>query len=148
VFLDREAVRDEVHSPLWQAGLYQPPGRDVILDPAKLVRGLARVCDERGITIHEHTPIRAVERRASGLRLTSEDGATLAADHVVVATSAYSGWLRRLESQFVPFYDYVLVSEPMTPEQRAAIGWQRRQGMSDANNQFHYFRLTADNRIL
>ena len=53
-----------------------------------------------------------------------------------------------LESQFVPVYDYVLVSEPLTPEQRASIGWARRQGMSDANNQFHYFRLTADDRIL
>ena len=26
VFLDRDAARDEVHSPLWQAGLYRPPG--------------------------------------------------------------------------------------------------------------------------
>ena len=50
--------------------------------------------------------------------------------------------------QFVPVYDYVLVSEPLTPDQRASIGWARRQGMSDANNQFHYFRLTADDRIL
>jgi glycine/D-amino acid oxidase-like deaminating enzyme len=148
VFLDREAVQAEVHSPLWLAGLYQPPGRDVILDPAKLVRGLARVCEERGITIHEQTRVRAVEREAGGVRLTTDDDAALTADHVVVATSAYSGWLRRLESHFVPVYDYVLVSEPLTPEQRASIGWARRQGMSDANNQFHYFRLTADDRIL
>jgi glycine/D-amino acid oxidase-like deaminating enzyme len=49
---------------------------------------------------------------------------------------------------FVPVYDYAIVSEPLTPEQRASIGWRRRQGMSDANNQFHYFRLTADDRIL
>ena len=111
-------------------------------------RGLARVCEERGITIHEHTRVQAVERQAGGVRLTTDDGAALAADHVVVATSAYSGWLRRLESHFVPVYDYVLVSEPLTPDQRASIGWARRQGMSDANNQFHYFRLTADDRIL
>jgi glycine/D-amino acid oxidase-like deaminating enzyme len=148
VFLDRDAIKAEVHSPLWLAGLYQPPGRDVILDPAKLVRGLARVCEERGIAIHEGTPVRAVERRAGGVRLTTETGATLEAGHVVVATSAYSGWLRRLETQFVPVYDYVLVSDPLTPAQRASIGWERRQGMSDANNQFHYFRLTADDRIL
>ena len=32
--------------------------------------------------------------------------------------------------------------------QRESIGWERRQGLSDANNQFHYFRLTADDRIL
>ena len=152
VFLDRDAIQAEVHSPIWQAGLYQPPGRDVVLDPAKLVRGLARACEERGVVIHEGTRVRAVERRAGGVRLRTEAGAELSAelsaDHVVVATSAYSGWLRRLESQFVPVYDYVLVSDPLTPEQMASIGWARRQGMSDANNQFHYFRLTADDRIL
>ena len=72
----------------------------------------------------------------------------MTADHVVVATSAYSGWFGRLSNQFVPVYDYVLVSDPLTPEQRESIGWRRRQGMSDSNNQFHYFRLTADDRIL
>jgi glycine/D-amino acid oxidase-like deaminating enzyme len=149
VFLDRDAVQAEVHSPIWQAGLYSPPqGRDLLVDPAKLVRGLARVADERGVTIHERTRVHAVERRAAGIRLTTDDGAILDADQVVVATSAYSGWLRRLESQFVPVYDYALVTDPLTPEQRASIGWARRQGMSDANNQFHYFRLTADDRIL
>jgi glycine/D-amino acid oxidase-like deaminating enzyme len=70
------------------------------------------------------------------------------ASQVVVATSAYSAWLRRLGSLFVPVYDYVLVSEPLTPDERRTIGWARRQGLSDANNQFHYFRLTADDRIL
>jgi glycine/D-amino acid oxidase-like deaminating enzyme len=147
-FLDREAIQAEVHSPIWLAGLYQPPGRDVVLDPAKLARGLARVCQDRGIVIHEDTRVRAVDRRAGGVRLTTEAGATLDADHIVVATSAYSGWLRRLESHFVPVYDYVLVSDPLTPAQMTSIGWERRQGMSDANNQFHYFRLTADDRIL
>jgi glycine/D-amino acid oxidase-like deaminating enzyme len=75
-------------------------------------------------------------------------GAVVSAAHVVVATSAYSGWLRRLRPLFVPVYDYVLVSEPLTPAQRAAIGWTWREGLSDSNNQFHYFRLTADDRIL
>jgi glycine/D-amino acid oxidase-like deaminating enzyme len=49
---------------------------------------------------------------------------------------------------FVPVYDYVLVTEPLTAEQRASIGWARRQGLSDSGYQFHYFRLTADDRIL
>jgi glycine/D-amino acid oxidase-like deaminating enzyme len=147
-FLDGEAARAEVHSPLWQAGLYRPPGRDVLLDPAKLCRGLARVARERGVAIHEGTPIRHIARRAGGVTLTSAAGARVRADHAVVATSAYSGWLDRLGSSFVPVYDYALVSEPLTAEQREAIGWRRRQGLSDGNNQFHYFRLTADDRIL
>ena len=147
-FMDRARVQSEVHSPLWLAGLYRKPGRDVLVDPAKLVRGLARVCEERGVTIHESTRVSGVERRAGAVRVRNEGGPVVSADHVVVATSAYSGWLSRLANHFVPVYDYVLVSDRMTPEQRQSIGWQRRQGMSDANNQFHYFRLTADDRIL
>jgi glycine/D-amino acid oxidase-like deaminating enzyme len=147
-FLDRDAVRAEVHSPIWQAGLLGTPDRAVLVDPAKLVRGLARVCAERGVAIHEHTRVTDVRRRAGGVTVTTADGARVEATHVVVATSAYSGWLRRLQSRFVPVYDYALVSDPLTPEQREAIGWRGRQGMGDANNQFHYFRLTADDRIL
>jgi glycine/D-amino acid oxidase-like deaminating enzyme len=147
-FLDREAAQAEVHSPLWHAGLYRPPGRDVLLDPVKLARGLARVARERGIRIHEGTRVTRLDRRASGIVVRTANGARVSAANVVVATSAYSGWLPRLESAFVPVYDYALVSEPLTPEQHDAIGWQRRQGLSDGNNQFHYFRLTADDRIL
>jgi glycine/D-amino acid oxidase-like deaminating enzyme len=148
VFLDRDAAQAEVHSPLWHAGLYRPPGRDVLVDPAKLCRGLARVARERGVTIHEHTRVTGLTRRAGGVDIATDAGATLRADHVVVATSAYSGWLPRLAPLFVPVYDYVLVSDPLTPAQHESIGWAKRQGLSDANNQFHYFRLTADDRIL
>jgi glycine/D-amino acid oxidase-like deaminating enzyme len=147
-FLDREAARAEVHSPLWHAGLYRPPGRDVMLDPVKLCCGIARVARQRGVAIHERTRVTGLRRRAGGVDVSTEIGATVRADQVVVATSAYSGWLPRLKSLFVPVYDYVLVSEPLTPEQRASIGWARRQGLGDGNNQFHYFRLTADDRIL
>ena len=147
-FLDRKAVQAEVHSPVWQAGLYRPPGRDVLLDPAKLCRGIARVAHDRGVRIHEGTPVVRVERRAGGVTLATADNGRVQARHVVVATSAYSGWLDRLGSLFVPVYDYAIVSDPLTPDQREAVGWRRRQGLADANNQFHYFRLTADDRIL
>lgn len=146
-FLDTEAIRAEVHSPLWHAALFRR-GEDVMVDPVKLVRGLKRVAVERGVAVHERTRVASVARRAGGVRLTTATGAVLDADHVVVATSAYSGWLPRLQSQFVPVYDYALVSDPLTPDQRESVGWRRRQGMADGNNQFHYFRLTADDRIL
>jgi glycine/D-amino acid oxidase-like deaminating enzyme len=41
-----------------------------------------------------------------------------------------------------------LTTEPLTPQQLDSIGWKNRQGLSDISNQFHYYRLTADNRIL
>jgi glycine/D-amino acid oxidase-like deaminating enzyme len=48
----------------------------------------------------------------------------------------------------VPVYDYALMTEPLSPVQLDSIGWANRQGVGDAANQFHYYRLTADNRIL
>jgi glycine/D-amino acid oxidase-like deaminating enzyme len=48
----------------------------------------------------------------------------------------------------VPVYDFVLMTEPLTPAQRAAIGWSRRQGLGGSGNQFLYYRLSADDRIL
>jgi glycine/D-amino acid oxidase-like deaminating enzyme len=146
-FLDRDEVQAEVHSPLWHAGLVRSPERAVLIDPLKLCRGLGRVAIERGAQVYEGTRVTGLARVAGGVVVRTESS-EVRADHVVVATSAYSGWLGRLSTLFVPVYDYVLASEPLTPEQRASIGWQGRQGMTDANNQFHYFRLTADDRIL
>lgn len=186
VFLDREAVQAEVHSPLWQAGALAGADEAVLLDPAKLCRGLARVATELGVIVHEGTRVMSLERTARGVRVRTTDwsaerdeplglgrriglsfepgelsgrparppadgdgsSGTLQASHVVIATSAYSGWYPRLRPLFVPVYDYVLVSDPLRPDQRTAIGWAGRQAMTDTNNQFHYFRLTADDRIL
>jgi glycine/D-amino acid oxidase-like deaminating enzyme len=151
IFLDGDAARSEVHSPRWTAGAWHPDSC-VMLNPAKLARGLARVARERGAVLHERTRATGLERVAGGVRVATvaADGAPgeIRARHAVVATSAYSGWLPRLRPLFVPVYDYVLVSEPLTPAQREAIGWRNRQGLADANNQFHYFRLTADDRVL
>jgi glycine/D-amino acid oxidase-like deaminating enzyme len=72
----------------------------------------------------------------------------VSAEHVIVGTSAYSAWLRRLAPVFVPVYDYALMTEPLSVAQREAIGWGGREGMSDAGNQFHYYRQSADHRIL
>ena len=146
-YLDEAEVQAEVHSPRWKAGIVAPAYDNVMVNPARLCWGLKRVALERGVVIREHTRVAGIDRDGDGVLVRAEDGEARAG-HAVIATSAYSGWRRRLRSLFVPVYDYVLVSDPMTPEQHASIGWKGRQGMSDSNHQFHYFRLTADNRIL
>ena len=147
-FLDRDELQATVHSPRFLAGIRQGPDDNVMVNPAKLARGLAVAAERRGVAIHEGTRVERLDRRAGGVRLTTGGGGTVDAARAVVATSAYSAWLRRLEPLFVPVYDYVLLTEPLTPAQRAAIGWAGREGLSDSGYQFHYFRLTADDRIL
>ena len=45
-------------------------------------------------------------------------------------------------------YDDVLATEPLTAEQLAAVRWRDRTGVADSGNQFHSYRLTADDRVL
>jgi glycine/D-amino acid oxidase-like deaminating enzyme len=40
------------------------------------------------------------------------------------------------------------MTEPLSDVQQRAIGWANHQGVSDMGNQFHYYRRTADGRIL
>ena len=41
----------------------------------------------------------------------------------------------------------MVVTEPLGEDRLAAIGWRNRQGLEDARNLVHYFRLTADGRL-
>ncbi|HLU98729.1 MAG TPA: FAD-dependent oxidoreductase [Thermobifida alba] len=146
VELDADQMRAEVDSPTYLGGIHDRDGV-AMLHPAKLAWGLRRACLELGVRIFEHTPVRAVRAEPGRLRLESRGG-SVAARQVAWGTGAFPGPLRRLRAFVVPVYDYALMTEPLTAEQRAAVGWSGRAGMSDAANQFHYYRLTADNRIL
>jgi glycine/D-amino acid oxidase-like deaminating enzyme len=70
------------------------------------------------------------------------------AGQVALGTGAFGPLLRRIGNYVIPVWDYVLVTEPLSAAQLASLGWRDRRGASDMGNQFHYFRLTADNRIL
>jgi glycine/D-amino acid oxidase-like deaminating enzyme len=145
--LSAEEVRKEVDSPTYLGGLHRPDGGGLV-DPGALVRGLARVALERGVTIHEGSPVVGIDPRGTGVVVRTAAGA-VTADRAVLATNAYSHTvLPRTGRWFVPVYDYVLLTAPLTDEQLGRIGWHNRQGLADAANQFHYYRLTPDQRIL
>ncbi|MDH2416853.1 FAD-dependent oxidoreductase [Nocardioides sp. CER19] len=149
--LDQAGVRALVDSPTYVGGLLEPHGT-ALVEPARLAWGLRQACLDAGVVIHEGTRVTALDRGAAGLRLeTASDagpGGSVRAGQVALATNAFPPLLRRLSLMTVPVYDYVLMTEPLTAEQMAAIGWSGRQGIGDSANQFHYYRLTRDNRIL
>jgi glycine/D-amino acid oxidase-like deaminating enzyme len=146
LLLDRDATRAEVDSPTYLAGLWQR-GSSATVDPARLAWGLRRAALEDGVRIFERTAVRRLSREPAGTLLETDRG-RLRADRVVLATNAYPPLVRSIRRYVIPVYDYVLVTEPLSPTQRAAVGWERRQGVSESGNRFHYYRLTPDDRIL
>ena len=144
--LDAEQARAEVHSPTYHGAVYLPDGRAVV-DPARLAWGLAAAAEKAGGHLHEGSAVTSLEREGKGV-LARTGAGSVRARRVVIATSAFPPLVRAIRRYVVPVWDYVLVSEPLSAEQRASLGWAKRQGLTDLANQFHYYRLTSDDRVL
>jgi glycine/D-amino acid oxidase-like deaminating enzyme len=144
--LSAEETRARVDSPTYLGALHEPDGT-ALVDPARLVWGLAAAAERLGVEIHEGTRVTSIRDEGDRVRLLTPSGTALAR-RVVLGTSAFPSPLRRLRPFVVPVWDHVLATEPLTPEQRSAIGWKGAEGVSDAGNQFHYYRLTDDDRLV
>jgi glycine/D-amino acid oxidase-like deaminating enzyme len=143
---DREAVQAEVASPTYLGGIWDKTDAGLV-HPGKLVAGLADAARGAGVRIHERTRATEIEDAGAGVRVVVPGG-EVRARSVLLATSAYPPLLRAIRRYVAPVYDYALMTEPLSPAQRESIGWRRRQGLGDMANQFHYYRLTSDERIL
>jgi glycine/D-amino acid oxidase-like deaminating enzyme len=146
VFDDAAAMRAEVDSPIYRGGAWIKDAGGV-LDPAKLVLGLYDAAGRAGVRVHEKTPVRGLEEAGDRVAVRTAAG-SLSARRVVVGTSAYPSPIPAIGRYIAPVYDYALMSEPLSAEQLRTIGWRRRQGIGDGGNRFHYYRLSADDRIL
>jgi glycine/D-amino acid oxidase-like deaminating enzyme len=140
--LNAEQMQAQIKSPLYLGGILATEGG--ILNPIKLIDGLKRVALQQGIHLFENS---AVTNLKQG-EIHTEKG-LLRSQKIILAADVYSHFLfPKLLHRFLPLYDYILVSQPLTQSQLETIGWKNRQGVTDARTFFNYYRLTLDNRIL
>lgn len=144
-YLDREQAGAVVISPLFIGGIKRTDS--AIINPAQLAWGLRKSCLESGVKLYEGSPVTKLEEAKDQVIAHTAHG-RVRARRVALATNAYPPLLKRISYYVVPVYDYALMTEPLTLAQRDSIGWYGREGLSDGNNQFHYFRTTAEGRIL
>jgi glycine/D-amino acid oxidase-like deaminating enzyme len=144
--LDDTQVRAEVDSPTYLGGLWQMDAT-ALVEPARLAWGLRQAALDAGVRIYEGTVATGLESHLGAVHVRTPDG-EVRSDRVLLGTNVFPSLLRRRRLMTVPVYDYVLMTEPLSPAQKASVGWDRRQGVGDASNMFHYYRLTRDDRIL
>ena len=145
-FLDRDEIQSMVHSPTYLAATHDSSSV-ALVDPARLAWGLRRACIDLGVRLFEQSPVTGLDKSGAGMRATTSDG-HVNANQIALATNAFPPLLKRLSHYVVPVYDYAIATEPLSSDQWDAIGWSDGQGIGDAGNQFHYYRPTADGRIL
>jgi glycine/D-amino acid oxidase-like deaminating enzyme len=113
------------------------------IQPAKLVRGLARAVEGAGGVIHEQTRALAVEAGA----VRTEHG-TVRADVVVQATEGYTPDLAGRRRMLAPVWSLIVATEPLPPQVWSEIGWDQRETLTDGRHLIIYAQRTADDRIV
>lgn len=144
--LDAEATRSLVDSPTYRAGILDANGMAMV-EPAALVWGLARAVEALGGRIVEQSPVLRWRDHGDMVELETATG-RVHAGQVVLATNVFPSLVKRTRTLVVPVWDHVLATEPLTDSQLGTIGWGGRWGVGDAGNQFHYYRLSRDNRLV
>ncbi|MEV6690215.1 FAD-dependent oxidoreductase [Micromonospora sp. NPDC051196] len=123
-----------------RGGAYTPHCATV--HPARLVRGLARAVERRGVTIHERTPVTQIRRGAA----VTPNG-TVRAPVVVRATEGYTPGLPGQRRAIAPVYSLMLATEPLPPTTWAQIGLAERETFTDLRHVIIYGQRTADGRL-
>ncbi|MFT4263539.1 MAG: FAD-dependent oxidoreductase [Nocardioides sp.] len=139
--LDEPAARALLNATGTLGGTWTPDC--AAIHPAKLVRGLARAAEARGVTIHESSPVTSIADH-----VVTTPGGSVAADVVVRATEGYTATLPGFERDVIPVYSLVIATAPLPASVWAEIGLGRRETFSDYRNLIVYGQRTADDRLV
>ncbi len=139
--LDAAAAAEVVRASNVEGATYTPDC--AALHPARLVRGLARAVERRGVTIHEGTRVMTI---APG-EVRTELG-VVRAPTVVRATEGFTPLLPGLRRVGIPVYSLVIATEPLPAATWDEIGLARRETFSDFRHLIVYGQRTADDRIV
>jgi glycine/D-amino acid oxidase-like deaminating enzyme len=144
-FLERDEIQARVHSETFRCAAEEDTG--LLMNPARLVRGLKEAVIRAGGRVFEQTPMEELSQSNGGVTVRTPGG-SVQAKRGLLAANAYSGSIPELRGRVMPFYSYILLSEPLSDEQWGRIGWEGREGMEDRRVFLHYFRPTIDGRLL
>jgi glycine/D-amino acid oxidase-like deaminating enzyme len=140
--MSAEEVQKRCASPVYGDGLWMPSAASI--HPARLARGMRRVLLERGVRIHEHSPVIRMEPGAPCKLVT--DRATVTAEQVVLAVNAWAAGWPGFRTRMLAWGSYMVMTEPI-PQRLAEIGWTGNELLSDSRFTISYYRTTDDGRI-
>jgi len=139
-WLDRDQTLAMMQATDVLGGLFTPHCASI--QPAKLVRSLARHVVEQGATLYEQTAATSIE---PGVVRTS--GGDVRARYIVRATEGYTPTLKGQRRTLIPLYSLMIATEPLPQETWEHIGLTQRPTFSDGRHLIIYGQRTADGRI-
>lgn len=121
-----------------------------VIHPGKMVRQLARRVEALGAKIYEQTEV--IDFKAKGpntpAQLITSTGTISARQAIVLSGEGYLSQLKRMHRKILPVYSLISLTEPLSDQQWAEIGWENRELVSSTRLSIDYLQRTADKRIL
>jgi glycine/D-amino acid oxidase-like deaminating enzyme len=139
--LDAPAASGLLNATGVLGGTYTP--HCAALQPAKLVRGLARLVEDRGARLLEQTRVLRIEAGQA-----HTDRGTVRAKVVVRATEGYTARLTGQRRAIAPVYSLIIATQPLSDAIWDEIGLGRRETFTDLRHLIIYGQRTADNRMV
>ncbi|MGF6114560.1 NAD(P)/FAD-dependent oxidoreductase [Pseudomonas frederiksbergensis] len=140
-WLSPEQLAQQIRVAQPYGGIYAP--HVATINPAKLVRGLARTVERMGVKIYENSPV--TQWQSGSLRTAK---AQVCSRWVVPAVEGYSVTLPRLGRYQLPVQSLLVATEPLSAATWDDIGLSQGQAFSEASRQVTYGQRTADNRLV
>ncbi|CAM4250798.1 NAD(P)/FAD-dependent oxidoreductase [Bordetella muralis] len=116
--------------------------------PLNYALGLASAAIEQGAHVFQQSAATRIERDGRDWRVITQQGASVSAPQIVLATNAYTDELwPRLRTSIVPAVSSQVATDPLPTQLRSLI-LQEQQVVSDARRLLHYYRVDAAGRLI
>lgn len=138
--LSGDQVRERVNVRSATGGFFTPHGARV--NPAELVRGLAKAVEGLGATIYEDTLVSDFE---SGR--VSTDRGVVTARSVLVTLEGYLSKMPGYGRRMLPMNSSMVITDPLPDDVWESIGWHNSETLGDSGHGFTYMQRTDDHRI-
>lgn len=130
--------RVQVHGAI--GALYTPHAARI--HPGRLVRSLAELVESMGAKIYEDTA--AIDIKPGAVHT---DRGTVRADKIGVTLEGYQSKIAGRERKMLPMNSSMIITEPLSEQAWAEIGWHGAETLGDAAHGFTYTQRTEDGRI-
>ena len=143
-FWGKQQLVSAIGTDVYEGAFFDPNGGHI--HPMKLVHVLKTAAERAGVEVYENTPVINIAEGAEHV-LHTREGYSIKARSLVLGTNAVTSRLGYLRNSILPVREYVAVTRPLSTQQLAEIGWQKRAPFNDSRTEVYYLGLTRDNRI-
>ena len=139
-YLDKAELAKRMNVAGAEGALFSP--HCARIQPAALIAGLAAAACRAGVEVYEATPVTSI---GPGVARTAFGD--VRAKYVLRCTEGFTARLPGLRRALLPMNSAMIVTEPLSDQAWAEIGWDGYETLGDEAHAYMYAQRTADGRI-